>query len=89
MTFEDNELHDNTGNEDGNQNNLLTFTDEDFNYMLDGGVGLSSQASNTRQGQNDSMMSDVHPDDLRGRLDAVVEEDDDEGTLRSYLGNWM
>ena len=82
----DSEMDDNTGNEGRNQNNLLTLTNEDFNCMLDGDVGFLSQASTTRQGQNDSMMLDVHPDDLRRKLDAVVEEDDDkEMRERKYL----
>ena len=72
--------------EDRNQNNLLTLTDEDFNYILDGDVGFPSHASTTRQGQNDSLMLDVHPDNLERKLDAVVEEDDDEEMSQSkYL----
>ena len=53
---------------------------------MDGGLGSSSQTSNTHQGQNDSMMLDVHPDNLRGRLDAVDEEGyDEEMDDRRYL----
>ena len=58
---EDGEVDEDTGNEERKQDNLLTLTDEDYRFLLDDDVDFSSQPSTTRQGQNDSMMSDVHP----------------------------
>ena len=63
--------------EDRNQTNLQTLTDEEFKYILDGDVDYPSRTSTLCQEDNNSGLSDVHPDDLQRKLDAVVEEDND------------
>ena len=80
---EEGEIDEDIDSEEKVQEDLLVFTDDDYKLILGDGEDTYLQPSTAHQ--NDSIMSDVHPNDLRKEMEAVQEEDLDEYTRERHI----